>query len=108
MTTINPGMKTERVAMNPVEEWKAFSDQMEEHITEMGKKYTLGDNGIQYYQLAPWQWALGDAGKYVFEIMPYANDPELMSKSVPKQMVRENLLKAIHTLQIAYTKLERL
>lgn len=91
--------------MKPLEEWAEFSGEMQQHISEMGKKYTLA-NDTQYYQIAPWQWALGDAGKYIIEVMRLCDDNELTSKPVPRSMFRENLLKAAHCLQIAFTKLK--
>ena len=92
-------------ASRPVSEWNEFSETMKEHIDEMGKKYALSAD-VQYYDIAPWQWALGDAGKYVIEVMRICGDSELASKPVPRQMMRENLLKAAHCLQIAFTKIE--
>jgi hypothetical protein len=43
--------------------------------------------------------------KYVYEVIGWCNDREIRDKAVPRQMSKENIMKAAHCLQIAWTKL---
>lgn len=90
--------------MQPMtEDWKAFAEEVLSHVKASGMKYTLG-KGLEVAHLLSWQWALGDAFKYLVEVLGWTSDG-LENYTHPREMVIENLRKAAHQIQIAATKL---
>lgn len=85
-------------------DWDEFSKQVKAHITESGKKYKLAE-GVELANLLPWAWSLGDAAKYIIEICRWISEGILEKYSNPREIMRQNILKAVHCLQITYTKL---
>jgi hypothetical protein len=86
------------------ENWQKFSEEMVEHIGAQQGKYRINES-TEVADLLPAEWALGDAMKYVYEVIGWCNDREIRDKAVPRQMSKENIMKAAHCLQIAWTKL---
>lgn len=89
------------------DDWTQFSKAVKAHIDESGKKYKFNDN-IELANMLPWEWALGDATKYMFEILRWVNQGLLNKFAHPREVMMENLLKAAHCAQIAYTKLSQI
>lgn len=85
-------------------DWDEFSKQVKAHITESGKKYKLAE-GVELANLLTWEWALGDGAKYIIEICRWIGQGVIDKFSNPREVMRLNILKAVHCLQIAYTKL---
>jgi hypothetical protein len=88
-------------------EWDEYSKAVKAHIIESGKKYKFNDN-LELANLLPWEWALGDATKYLFEVLRWISEGIINKFSHPREIMMENLLKAGHCIQIAYTKLAQI
>ena len=88
-------------------EWDDFAKAIKAHIIESGKKYKFNDN-LELANMLPWEWALGDATKYMFEILRWVNTGMLTKFTHPREVMMENLLKAAHCIQISYTKLAQM
>jgi hypothetical protein len=92
--------------VSPMEkDWLQFSNDMVDHIEQMRKKYEVNE-GVEIAQLLPYSWAIGDAMKYIYEVVRWIEDPEIARRGNIQFIIKENLLKAAHCCQIAYSKIE--
>lgn len=99
----------DKVNQHMVDNWDVLSAQIREHIKKMGDgKYNIRRNDFDMSDVLPWSWALGDAFKYIWELVRWARSDGILNRNSGKAMANENILKAMHCLQITHTKLNGL
>ena len=81
-----------------IDDWRKFASEMETHIDKSGEKYDFGD--VSCVDLDPWVSCVSNAHKYIWEILAW-----FRNENFDAEDIKENLLKASHYCQIAYTKL---
>ncbi len=85
--------------MSKIDDWNRFTNEILKHIEESGKKY--GIEGVSAVDIDPWISCISCSHKYLWEILSWYKQEDWDSEKV-----KENLLKAAHYCQIAYTKLD--
>lgn len=92
--------------MSMIDDWNRFSNDVRGHIKESSKKYHLVD-GVELANLLPWQWAIGDAIKYLIEVCKWINEG-LEEFETTRRLIVENFWKSAHCIQIAATRCQAL